>query len=368
MTAEQRQAQLKALRDRLDLVDADLVALAAERQRIVSEIGRVKQGDGRQVRDFRREREVLDHVRRRAAQVELDPDLAEDLLKRLITASLTRQEQERGRLSARGTGRRALVIGGGGRLGRWMAEFLDNQGFDLLLADPIFSTGQDNQFRDWRQAPIDVDLVVLATPIGVTVALINELIARGQRGLIVDLASVKGPLITPLRKAARAGLRICSIHPMFGPDTRLLSGRHVLLMDVGCPAALTQIEELFADTMAELRPIDIEQHDRLIAWVLGLSHALNIAFFTALAESGLPAESLAELSSTTFDRQLAIARNVASESPELYYEIQKLNEHGHQARLALATAINRLADRLSADDPAGFKQIMEQGREYLARL
>ena len=29
-----------------------------------------------------------------------------------------------------------------------------------------------------------------------------------------------------------------------------------------------------------------EKNDRLIAYVLGLSHALNIAFFTALAESG----------------------------------------------------------------------------------
>ena len=30
----------------------------------------------------------------------------------------------------------------------------------------------------------------------------------------------------------------------------------------------------------------LEEHDRVIAYVLGLSHALNIAFFTALAESG----------------------------------------------------------------------------------
>ena len=28
----------------------------------------------------------------------------------------------------------------------------------------------------------------------------------------------------------------------------------------------------------------LDEHDRLIAYVLGLSHALNIAFFTALAK------------------------------------------------------------------------------------
>ena len=32
--------------------------------------------------------------------------------------------------------------------------------------------------------------------------------------------------------------------------------------------------------------MELEHHDRLISYVLGLSHALNIAFFTALANSG----------------------------------------------------------------------------------
>ncbi len=38
--------------------------------------------------------------------------------------------------------------------------------------------------------------------------------------------------------------------------------------------------------MAERVVMTLDEHDRLIAYVLGLSHALNIAFFTALAESG----------------------------------------------------------------------------------
>lgn len=46
--------------------------------------------------------------------------------------------------------------------------------------------------------------------------------------------------------------------------------------------------------------MDPESHDGLIAYVLGLSHALNIAFFTALAESGEAAPRLARMSSTTF--------------------------------------------------------------------
>jgi chorismate mutase/prephenate dehydrogenase len=363
-----RSETIAELRQRLDAIDASLVTLAAERQRVVSEIGRSKQSQGRQLRDFKREREVLDHVRARAKALGLEPDLAEDLLKRLIDASLTKQEQERAQLSAHGTGRRALVIGGAGRLGGWLAGFLDNQGFEIYLADPGFAEDKDHRFRDWRMAPNDVDLVVLATPIAVTVELLQEMTEQGQSGLILDVASIKSPLIEPLRAAAAAGLTICSVHPMFGPDTRLLSGRHVLFMDVGNGEAVEAAEALFSQTMAEIRRIDIDDHDRLIAWVLGLSHAVNIAFFTAITDSGISAAELADVSSTTFNRQLAIARDVANENPDLYFEIQRLNEHGAEPRDVLLKVMQAISDSVASGDGEAFRQRMLSGRDYLTGL
>ena len=67
-----------------------------------------------------------------------------------------------------------------------------------------------------------------------------------------------------------------------------------------------------------------------IAYVLGLSHALNIAFFTALADSGEAAPALAKLSSTTFDEQLAVARKVSDDNPSLYFEIQSFERIRHR--------------------------------------
>ena len=359
---------LKTLRDQLDEVDARLVELAARRQQLVSEIGRFKQGRGQQLRDFRREREVLKLVRARAESVDLDPILAETLFRRLIDASLTRQEQERGRLSGRGSGHRALIIGGAGRMGAWLAGFLDNQGFDVLLADPRLVDDHGKQFANWHTAPLDVSLIVIAAPLKATASILDELVQRRVSCLVFEIGSIKTPLIKSLHGAASAGLRVCSLHPMFGPDTRLLSGRHVLLMDAGCPEATAEAAELFAETMAELVSIPLTEHDRLISLVLGLSHALNIAFFTALVRSGVSAEQLSGISSTTFDRQLTIARDVAGENPALYHEIQHLNEHGHIARDALHEAIDSL--RRAADDPedSAMREMMEQGRKYLESL
>jgi hypothetical protein len=130
-----------------------------------------------------------------------------------------------------------------------------------------------------------------------------------------DLGSLKSPLRGGLNALKAAGVKVTSLHPMFGPGTELLSGRHVIFIDMGNAEALTAARALFQPTMAEQVVMSLDEHDRLIAYVLGLAHALNIAFFTALAESGEAAPRLARLSSTTFDAQLDVASDVADESP-----------------------------------------------------
>jgi chorismate mutase/prephenate dehydrogenase len=153
---------------------------------------------------------------------------------------------------------------------------------------------------------------------------------------------------------------------MFGPDTELLSGRHVIFVDAGNSEALEAAQTLFASTMAERVVMSLDEHDRLIAYVLGLSHALNIAFFTALAESGEAAPRLAQLSSTTYDAQVDVATKVANENPEMYFEIQNLNEYGRESLLALRQAVERLWLSVSEGNSAEFVALMQRGREYLA--
>jgi chorismate mutase/prephenate dehydrogenase len=105
----------------------------------------------------------------------------------------------------------------------------------------------------------------------------------------------------------------------------------------------------------------------VIAHVLGLSHALNIAFFTALAESGEAVPDLMQFSSTTFDAQLDVAQRVAGENPSLYFEIQSLNDYGTEALDALVSAVERIQSTVKHGDEASFIDLMESGRTYLER-
>jgi chorismate mutase / prephenate dehydrogenase len=358
-------SSLGDLRRRINELDRQILELVGQRQETSREIIRAKRQTGHATRDYNREREVLLAARESGKQYGVSPQLAENILRLLIRSSLTTQEQASVVAQGAGSGRTALVIGGAGKIGRWFADFMASQGFAVEVADPVGAPAGFTHIADWKSSSLAHDFIIVATPLGATDKILRELALRRPKGVIFDVGSLKSPLRAGLNALKTHGCRVTSVHPMFGPDTELLSGRHVIFVETGSPEATQAARELFASTMVEQVVMSLEDHDRLIAYVLGLSHALNIAFFTALAESGESAPKLAKLSSTTFDSQLDVASKVAQESPELYFEIQALNDYGSESLEALAQAVERLRAAVIAQDYPAFEALMRRGREYL---
>jgi chorismate mutase/prephenate dehydrogenase len=358
---------LNQLRQRLNQIDRELIQLAKERQDIVGQVGTHKIAHGVPTRDYERERDVLKGAREQAESIGLEPDLAEAMMQILIRSSLTRQEENRVAAVTEGEGKRALVIGGCGQMGLWFVAFLKSQGYSVAIADPGAPADMPDAVADWRTLTLDHDVIIIAAPIKVTAGILEELADWKPGGLILDIGSLKTPLRGALVRLAEAGCRVTSIHPMFGPDTRLLSGRHVIFVDLGNAAATGEAKRLFAATMAEQIDMSLEEHDRLIAYVLGLSHALNLVFFTALADSGELVPRLKHMSSTTFDAQLKVASLVAHDNPHLYFEIQALNEYGYTSLEALRSAAERIQRLIAGGDEQGFVALMESGRQYLEK-
>ena len=355
---------LDELRRHLDQLDRQLLQIIADRQATSREIARVKRATGYPTRDYARERDVIVGARTNAATIGVPPEVAETVIRLLIRSSLTTQERASVVAHGSGSGRRALVIGGAGKIGGWFTSFLGSQGFEVEVADPKAEGLGVKTIADWHDSPLTHDYIVVAAPLGATNTILQEIAQRRPRGVVFDLGSLKSPLRAGLNALSAAGVAVTSMHPMFGPDTELLSGRHVIFIDLGHAEALRQARALFAATMAEQAVMGLDEHDRLIAYVLGLSHALNIAFFTALAESGEAAPRLVRLSSTTFDAQFDIASKVAEESPELYFEIQRLNDFGAESLDALARAVDAVRSAVLAGDQTRFTALMRQGHEY----
>lgn len=356
---------LADLRDRLAALDRSILSLVAERQSIATDIGRLKTAAGRSTRDSSQEQDVALRARATATTLGLDPNVAQEIALLLIRASLTAQEHDRVQMSGEGRGRRVLIIGGAGKMGGWLAKFLASQGFSIEIADPAAAQETFPQLSDWRSSSLDHDIIIVAAPLRASGIILEELAERKPAGVVFDVGSLKTTLRTGLNKLLDAGVAVTSVHPMFGPDTELLSGRHVIFIDLGHPAATKVARELFGSTMVVQVEMDLDSLDRVISYILGLSHATNIAFLAALAGSGEDAELLQHLSSTTFDAQLEVARRVSRENPHLYFEIQWLNEHSPTVLGNLLSVVEQLSASVRSGDEAAFVEMMRQGKQYL---
>jgi len=185
-------------------------------------------------------------------------------------------------------------------------------------------------------------------------------------GLVFDIGSLKSPMRTGLEALQQAGCRVCSVHPMFGPDEIGLSGRHILFVDVGNGSAVQDARALFAHTAADCVDLSLEEHDEVMAWVLGLSHLVNIAFATALAESGEAVPLLKNISSSTFNAQLKVAAQVVSENPHLYYEIQQGNDLSPDVVARFRETLDRLSVAVADQDEETWTAAMNMAHQRLS--
>ncbi len=351
--------ELLDLRNRLDEIDNGIVDLIAERQAVVTAIGDHKLRTGAPLRHYAREREVIERGMARAESLGLPGAVARDVLETLIHHSLGNQETYKLVQSDHGAGKRALVIGGLGRMGEWMCRYLDMVGYHVAVADPVEKETPFERADEWENRVGEYDLVVVAVPLRPSNDILLRLAELKPRGLIFDIGSLKSPMRSGLDELTRAGCKVCSVHPMFGPNEIGLSGRHILFVDTGNAEALSEARALFAHTAAECVDLSLDEHDEVMAWVLGLSHLVNIAFASALAGSGEAVPLLRQISSSTFNAQLKVASQVVSENPHLYYEIQQGNRMTGEVTGQFRRVFDDLARSVREQDEDSWTRAME---------
>jgi len=357
--------ELLELRQRLDEIDTGIIDLIAERQAVVTTIAEHKLKTGLPLRHYEREREVIDRGVARAESRGLAGSVARDILQTLIHHSLSNQETHKLVRSDHGQGQRALVIGGLGRMGVWMSRYLDMVGYSVDIADQASGDTPFGRVDDWQTAVNDYELIVVAVPLRPSNDILLRLAKLRPECLVFDIGSLKGPMREGLDAMRQNGCRVCSVHPMFGPDEIGLSGRHILFVDVGNPEAIAEARALFAHTAADCVELSLEEHDEVMAWVLGLSHLVNIAFAGALAESGEAVPLLKQISSSTFNAQLNVATQVVSENPHLYYEIQQGNDNTAEVSEHFRKVLDELMTAVAAKDEAVFTRYMGVAKQRL---
>jgi chorismate mutase / prephenate dehydrogenase len=361
-----RPSTLEQLRDRLDGVDREIAAAIGRRLQLAKQIGLAKSQHNVPLRDHSTEEKVLARWQHRLAETGIGPAQRVALARWLIEESLRVQESiPAAARHSRSSSSRVAVVGGAGAMGRWLDKFLSDEGHEVRVVDPKADPGSPRTLPSVEAAMEWGDIVAFATPIRTTAPLMENALSERSDTVVFDVLSVKAPLIPVVRAARKRGCRVTSAHPMFGPSARTLSGRNLLLVSCGDPRADQTVRALFSRSALTLHDVPIERHDQLIAESLGLAHAVNLLFLSALASDPLAPPDLAAAASTTFQGQSSLAATVAQEGPELYLDIQSLNPHSATVYAELRAALARLERIVEDRDLRGFRELLQEGRAKL---
>lgn len=352
---------LDELRARMRGLDAEILHLVAVRLETARRIGALKRQAGVPLRDWEVERQALDSAARVAAEAGVPDALARALMQALIAEA--RAEQERHHYAAyRGPTHEIAVVGGRGRMGCWLTDFLANQGHGVRVFDVVPGEAPDANLPDVLDGAA---VAFVATPLEVVPDSICAVADAGFRGVLCDIASLKGHLPPAIEYARRSGVRMASVHPMFGPSARTLSDKVICICDCGDAEASARVRGLFGDTAATLVDLSLEEHDRIMSYVLGLSHIVNLLFARVLAVGGRTFRQVNGVGSTTFHSQMVTTATVVDESPELYYAIQRLNPFTPALYAALESELRGLTESVLAAKPDAFRERMLSGREWM---
>lgn len=264
---------------------------------------------------------------------------------------------------------RIAVIGGAGRMGRWLTRHLIALGHSIVVSDPLCpernapciseraSVASSNVY-----AVSDADLVVISVPMDKTVEVIREVVRHMKESAILcEVSSVKGDTPEVLMGCLPYGVRPLSIHPMFGPGSHAQTTKVILLPIVNPETELQMVSALFPDS--EVIIAEAEEHDRAMALTLSLPYLVNMVLASVLVEEDL--SFLQSLGGTTFAVQLLLTSSVMSNAPRLHRALHTMNEHSLSV---LRKFESLLHDSLATlvGDPDEFEESYQVVQESLA--
>ncbi|MEX1364924.1 MAG: chorismate mutase, partial [Nannocystaceae bacterium] len=133
--APERARPLAILRAVIDAIDRDILQLLSRRMSLVAEVAEFKRGHGRRIRDFVRERQILDDRRQRAEGLGLSAGVIESMWRAILWASRDKQAQLRAEVPLDVEPVTVAIIGGKGGMGRCLERLFGDLGHAVMIAD-----------------------------------------------------------------------------------------------------------------------------------------------------------------------------------------------------------------------------------------
>ncbi len=355
---------LDRLRARLARVDAQLRQNVRRRLALARAIGAAKRRSQLPIRAPTVERAVVGRWQDGLEDLGIPPDRALILARWLVDEAIRVQEEGGPRTPV--APQKILVVGGAGEMGRWLSRFARTMGHEVRALDPKGATRLEApRERSLAAGAAWADLIVVATPIDVAPKVYRELWHTGTRAVVLDVLSVKTPLLSSIRRGLSLGYRVTSVHPLFGPKVRPLSGHNLLVLECGDPSATEAAAALFRPSSLSVSVLPVAEHDVLMADLQALPRVVNLLFASALTRAGRRRQELAKTETPSFRRQAEVTRTVLAENPDLSLALLVRNPGSRQILTRLERGLAELRQTLASPDLRAHRATLARGRRLL---
>lgn len=361
---------LKEYRSEIAKIDQEILSLVLKRMNMAKKVGEFKKQHQTPIKNYEIEKKIIDRARLFAESHDLSEALIENIFQSLIEASVSLQDElmsQHYKSSENNKSQNIAIVGGCGKMGIWLADFFCSYGHSITICDISKPKNCKYSYEaNIEKATKRKDFVFLTTSITEAPAVLDTLIDLNTEAVLVDICSLKEGLIPYFMKAVDRGQKTASIHPMFGPDVKTLVGRNMVFCEGPLLTNTTDVISLFENSTANIIKIPFDDHDRLMQYVLGTAHLLNLSFAAFLADSGISLDQLLEVAGTTFKRQIEVTKGVVCENQGLYYDIQHASKPQKTYYCNLIKSISTYVEAISEDRRDEFIRIMKKSADYFS--
>lgn len=258
---------------------------------------------------------------------------------------------------------------GCGLIGTSIALKLKEQGYKVWLSDidkKNLALAQD-LIANSEAKPSVFDLIIIATPIGKIIEVLNNLKNYDENSTVIDIGGLKSKLLLEVEKFQDIAKIYVSAHPMAGREfigpsaarSDLFEGRAWLYCSTPVTNSISrrrakELGEILGAVSYELTP---REHDSIVASVSHLPQILSSLMGTLIESEG--SESL------NFAGQgLRDVSRLADSDPRMWSEllVQNREEVNKRVKTAILTLTN-LRDALDREDINAVNEFLQKGKK-----
>lgn len=346
--------QLGQLRDEIDELDSQLVALLKKRRAVTTKVGQLKSEVGMPIFAPEREASLLKVRRKQAIDAGLSPELIEDILRRLMQDSYVSQDAS-GYRSVNENCKQVVIIGGQGQLGQIFVDLFNRSNYQVQVLEKADWPNSDNILQD-------ASLVIVAVPIRLTAMVIQKLSHLPEDCILADVTSIKEAPLFEMMKVHSGP--VVGLHPMFGPDVTGLVKQTIIACEGRYPEQYHWLLEQFQVWGAKIYPVEAHAHDQAMSMVQVMRHFSTIAYGYHLMTEGADIAQLVEMSSPIYRLELIMVGRLFAQDPVLYTDIIFANQDNIAMMQRFAYRFLELLEDVQLNDKDAFTTMFSQVADW----